>query len=186
MPGPADPLRTRFARFLVARRARRPRAAAVDRLEPRTLLSAVEISEFMAINGHTLADQDNEYSDWIEVHNTTNTPVDLAGWHLTDNPDNLAKWTFPSISLDPDGYLVVFASEKDRTATGPGTQLHTNFKLSGDGEYLALVEPDGATKATEFAPYPPQEADVSYGTGPAGPVVVPLVPTAADAKYLIP
>jgi hypothetical protein len=146
----------------------------------------VAISEFMAINGHTLADQDNEFSDWIELHNTTNAPVDLSGWHLTDDPGELSKWTFPAVTLGPDGYLVVFASEKNRTSTGPGTQLHTNFKLGGDGEYLALVEPDGATRATEFNPYPPQEADVSYGAGPPGPVVMPLVPTAADAKYLVP
>src|SRR6476646_7254855 len=99
MPGPADPLRTRFARFLPARRARGAPAPAVDRLEPRTLLSSVVLSEFMAVNGHTLVDQDNESSDWIELHNTTNAPVDLAGWHLTDDPDSLAKWTFPALTL---------------------------------------------------------------------------------------
>jgi hypothetical protein len=43
--------------------------------------------------------------------------------------------------------------------------LHTNFKLSADGEYLALFGPDGSA-ATEISPqFPPQFPDVSYGIG---------------------
>ena len=60
--------------------------------------------------------------------------------------------------------MIVFASNKNRRT--PGRPLHTNFKLSADGEYLALVMPDGVTMATEFAPtFPPQFPDVSYGFG---------------------
>ena len=43
-------------------------------------------------------------------------------------------------------------------------ELHTDFQLEQSGEYLALIEPDGVTLATEFAPtFPPQFEDVSYG-----------------------
>ena len=60
------------------------------------------------------------------------------------------------------GYLVVFAS--DNNAPDAAGNLHTNFQLDADGEYLALVEPDGETIAFEFAPeFPPQFSDVSYG-----------------------
>src|SRR5439155_23661552 len=81
---------------------------------------------------------------------------------LTDDANDLTKWRFPATNLDAGGFLVVFASGKDRRVAG--APLHTRFKLSAAGEYLALTEPDGVTIATEFAPkYPRQMPDVSFG-----------------------
>ncbi|HUR47069.1 MAG TPA: lamin tail domain-containing protein, partial [Candidatus Saccharimonadales bacterium] len=119
------------------------------------------ISEFMAVNNTVLNDEDGQNSDWIEIHNEGVTNASLKGWFLTDSTNNLAQWQFPETNVAPSGYLVVFASGKDRRS--PGAPLHTNFKLSSGGEYLALVAPDGAV-ASDFAPaFPPQIADVSYG-----------------------
>jgi len=141
--------------------ARRPLA---ERLEGRRLLAADPvISEFMASNGKTVADQDGEYSDWIEVRNPNPAPLDLAGWHLTDDasPAGRTKWTFPATTVPANGHLLVFASDKNRAVAGQ--QLHTNFKLGADGEYLALTRPDGSV-AHEYAPaYPAQQEDVAYG-----------------------
>jgi len=120
------------------------------------------INEFMAVNDATLADEDGDWSDWIEIHNGSAVAVDLAGWYLTDDAAELDKWQFPSVSLPADEYLVVFASGKDRAAFG--AELHTSFKLSGSGEYLALVGPDGASVVHAYDPeYPAQCSDVSYG-----------------------
>ena len=120
------------------------------------------ISEFMASNTRTLADADGEFSDWIEILNPGTNTVDLAGWHLTDDPAVLAKWTFPSTDLAPGGFLVVFASGKNRAVAG--AELHANFQLEKTGDYLALVEPDGFTIAHQFVPnFPPQVDDLSYG-----------------------
>lgn len=117
----------------------------------------VVINEFMAINDSTIQDENGDASDWIEIFNGASTNINLAGWHLTDNAGNLSKWTFPSVTINAGQTLLIFASEKTNT-------LHANFKLSGSGEYLALVDPDGTTVAFEFAPqYPEQVADVSYG-----------------------
>lgn len=122
----------------------------------------VRISEFMAVNETGLDDQDRDEEDWIEIHNAGTRPVNLEGWFLTDKADNLAKWRFPALTLGPDAYLLVFASAKD--LTDPLGELHTNFKLRAQGEYLALVRPDGATVASAFSPvYPLQAPDVSYG-----------------------
>lgn len=119
------------------------------------------ITEFMAVNNTVLNDEDGDNSDWIEIHNEGAATANLGGWFLTDSTNNLMKWTFPATNIPPNGYVVVFASEKNRRT--PGAPLHTNFKLSSDGEYLALVAPDG-TVASEFAPiFPAQVADVSYG-----------------------
>ncbi len=103
------------------------------------------ISEFMAANDRTLADEDGDYSDWIEIYNPCLATVSLAGWSLTDDPDELTKWRFPAISLARGEFLVVFASGKNRAVAG--APLHTSFKLDAGGEYLALVKPDGTTIA---------------------------------------
>src|SRR6185369_13360797 len=103
----------------------------------------VTISEFMAINNTTLVDEDGEYSDWLELYNSGTNIIDLAGWYLCNKATNLTQWSFPSTNLAPNHFLVVFASNKDRRVAG--APLHTNFKLSGSGEYLALVMPDGVT-----------------------------------------
>lgn len=121
------------------------------------------ITEFMASNDETLQDEEGEYSDWIEIHNPGESSLSLAGWHLTDDLATPTKWQFPSLTLQPDSYLVVFASGEDRRALA-GT-LHTNFKLSSGGEYLGLIHPDGLTVSTEFSPeYPSQTEDISYGS----------------------
>jgi hypothetical protein len=121
----------------------------------------VTISEFMADNKHTLADEDNQFPDWIELYNAGSTTVSLAGWALTDDPTHQAKWVFPNTNITAKGFLVVFASGKNRT--NPGAPLHTDFSLKASGEYLGLLKPNGSV-ATEFAPqYPPQTPDISYG-----------------------
>src|SRR5439155_21696785 len=68
----------------------------------------------------------------------------------------------------------------------PGAPLHTNFKLSASGEYLALVQPDGVTIATEFAPaFPPQAPDVSFGFGLLTSNTT-LIATSAPVRVLVP
>lgn len=121
----------------------------------------VVLSEFVADNKATAFDKDGDASDWIEVCNQGSSAASLAGWHLTDDASEPAKWTLPDVVIAPGACILVFASGKDITT---GLQLHTNFKLSASGEYLALFPPDGFTPATEYAPaYPPQVEDVSYG-----------------------
>jgi hypothetical protein len=123
------------------------------------------ISEFMAANETTLVDEDGDFSDWIEIFNSADQPVDLAGYYLTDNSQVLDRWVFPSVILDPGERLVVFASGKDRDVG----ELHADFKLSAGGEYLGLVLPDGMTVVTDFGDrYPPQFEDGSYGGGEFG------------------
>jgi hypothetical protein len=122
----------------------------------------VVISEFMAINDNILADEDGDYSDWMELYNPGEESVNLKGWYLTDKTDNLTKWKLPEVVLGADEYIVVFASEKKRN--DPSSTLHTNFKLSGSGEFLALVESDGTTISYSYSDsYPAQRADESYG-----------------------
>ncbi len=144
----------------------------------------VQITEFMAVNDRGLDDEDRDEEDWIELHNAGADTASLDGWYLTDSADDLTRWRFPAVTLAPDAYLVVFASGKDRR--DPAGELHTNFRLSGAGEYLALVRPDGITVASEFAPaYPIQAPDVSYGREETTSEIALLAP-GARARALVP
>lgn len=157
-----NPLRSlRSSRHNTARRARRPRALGrVESLEARLALNAGPvITEFMANNDSILADEDGDFSDWIEIYNDSDAPVNLAGWHLTDNDGDLDQWTFPSVDLAAGAFLTVFASSKDRATAG--AELHTNFGLASEGEYLALVRPDDTLASS--VTYPQQMPNVSYG-----------------------
>jgi hypothetical protein len=118
------------------------------------------LNELMASNTSTLADQEGAYFDWLEIRNPGATAADLTGWYLTDSKDNKKRWQFPAVTIPAGGYLIVFASGKDRR--NPAAQLHTNFNLNAGGEYVALVRADGTTVASEVT-YPAQEANVAYG-----------------------
>src|SRR5947209_1933258 len=97
------------------------------------------ISEFMAVNHQTLADQNHAYPDWIEIYNAGSNVVNLGGWFLTDDAAKLTKWRFPATNLAGYGYLVVFASGTSQTNLA--LPLSTSFSLKGNGEYLGLVRP---------------------------------------------
>lgn len=128
---------------------------------------SIYISEFMASNQDTIDDEDGDSSDWIELFNASASPVDLDGWYLTDDPANLTMWEIPGVTLGSGQFLLVFASDKNRR--DPAAELHTNFKLSSSGDYIALVQSDGVTIEHDYAPsYPAQITDVSYGLGMSG------------------
>ncbi|HMP06090.1 MAG TPA: lamin tail domain-containing protein, partial [Lacipirellulaceae bacterium] len=82
----------------------------LERLEVRSMLAAdLVISEFLASSSGGLADEDGDFPDWIELHNRGASDAHLAGWYLTDNASNLAKWQLPAETLAPGGTLLVFA-----------------------------------------------------------------------------
>ena len=151
---------------------------------PEARSQSVYISEFMASNQDTLDDEDGDSSDWIELFNNTSSPVDLDGWYLTDDPALLTKWQFPGVTLGAGQFLIVFASDKNRT--DPAGQLHTNFKLASGGDYIALVRDDGTTVEHDFgSTYPAQITDVSYGLGMSGGSTV-LLDQGDPLRYKIP
>ena len=125
------------------------------------LSAQVTLSEFLAANTRGLRDEDSEPSDWIELRNEGTTEVNLLGWTLTDDAGRPDLWRLPSTNLPPGGFLLVFASGKDRAV--PGRNLHANFTLSAAGGYLALFPPESPIAATEYVDYPQQAPDVSFG-----------------------
>lgn len=124
------------------------------------------ISEFLTRNVGGLEDEDHDTPDWIELHNPGSSDVDLADWALTDDLAQPRRWKLPSAILRPGEYRIVFASGKNRR--NAAENLHTDFKLSQNGGYLALTDPSGAVFHA-YAGYPQQEGNVSFGLSGTAP-----------------
>jgi len=120
------------------------------------------INEFMASNNETVADQDGEFDDWIELYNNGNTTIDLTGYTLSDDADELNKWTFPEgTTIDAGAYLIVWADD-DEDQEG----LHSSFKLSASAESLYLL--DAEVNIIDEVTYFDQTSDFTYGRFPNG------------------
>ncbi len=98
------------------------------------------ISEFMASNAETILDEFGASSDWIEVQNQGDSSVDLGGWHLTDDPREPDKWTFPAYHLEGGGSMLVFASGDSKVVTQ--VDLKSDFVSLVDNTFLVDL-PDG-------------------------------------------
>jgi len=106
-------------------------------------------------------------SNGLYASGTDNSGI-TGNTFLTDTTNNLSKWRFPNGATVPArGYLVVFASGKNRTNVVG--RLHTNFQLNSSGEYLALVDPRTNVVSDFYPLYPPQQTDISYGRDRADP-----------------
>ncbi len=125
----------------------------------------IRINEMMASNGATVADEDGDFNDWIELHNSGEDDISLAGYGLSDNPGNPRKWLFPDVTLPAGSYLLVWASGKNRVE--PGAPLHTSFSISISGETLVLSDAEG--EIADQMPAVVSRRDVSYGRRPDGP-----------------
>ena len=133
-------------------------------IDPDASLGNLSINEFIASNRSGMTDEDGEASDWIELYNFGVTPLNIAGWALSDDRNEPSKFVLPDRRIPAGGFLVIFASGKDRTPAGAG-EIHTNFKLAASSEYLGLFTPElPRAVADELAPeFPIQRNDHSYG-----------------------
>jgi hypothetical protein len=118
-------------------------------------------SEVLNANVSFLKQPDGEFYDWIEIHNTTGSPISLAGYALSNNAKNPAKWVFPDVTLDAGEYLTVMASGKNVSDAQKKNNLATNFRLSSAGDVVLLFQPDGTILDKLLVPK--GHADVSYG-----------------------
>ena len=105
----------------------------------------VYLNEFLASNGAVLADAQGQYDDWIELYNAGPSAVDIGGMFLTDDIDEPVRWQIPNdrpdlTAIPAGGYVLVWA-DGDTDDAG----LHASFKLSSDGEEIALFDTDGVT-----------------------------------------
>ncbi|CAI8216594.1 MAG: Uncharacterised protein [Cryomorphaceae bacterium] len=101
------------------------------------VVGGLVINEIMAGNVNAVADQNGEYDDWVELYNGNSFSLNLNGYYLSDNENELTKWTFPNITIPANGYLIVWCDTAGNSQTG----LHTTYRLSSDQEEVYLTDP---------------------------------------------
>ena len=103
--------------------------------------SPLVLSEIMSSNVSTLKADEGLCYDYIEITNRSGETVDLTGWYLSDDAATLRKWRIPSGSIAPGQSVVIFASGLDKTSDSG--EMHTNFRLSSEGETVMLCNSQG-------------------------------------------
>ena len=120
----------------------------------------LRINEVMSSNKTIIADEDGDYSDYIEIYNNSSKDINLKGYSLSDSASNIVKWKFPDVTIKAGQYLIVFASSKDKVEED-GYTCHTNYKLTSQGERIILSSP--AVASVDEITVPELAADISYG-----------------------
>lgn len=85
------------------------------------------INEYSCANVNSVLDNYNEYNDWVELYNAGTTTVNLVGYFLSDNANNLGKWVIPSGTVSANSYVRVICSKRNVVSVG---WYHTNFGLT--------------------------------------------------------
>jgi len=140
-------------------------ALAVVWLLPVPCFSAVVVNEVMADNDSTIEDPDEpgRYEDWIELYNDGDSPVDLSGSFVTDEPGDPTKWRIPAgVTIGAGEHLLLWADDDEEQGG-----LHMSFELQVTGEFIGLYDADGAT-LLDGIQFDAQEADLAFGRSPDG------------------
>lgn len=119
------------------------------------------INEVMSNNISTVTDNSGKYEDWIELYNTTSSPISTNGLFITDTLAYFHKWNLPNHIIQPSSYSIIWADED-----GNQGEEHANFQLSNLGESLILSNSDSSV--IDSITYLPQLDDISYGRSPNG------------------
>ena len=137
------------------------------------------INELMADNDNIIADNNGDYSDWIELYNNSNDSIFLGDYYLTDDLSDPTQWQLPAVYLQPGDFQLIWASNN----TSGGT-WHASFALSKGGEEVGLFKQNGTgTDTADFILFGSQNTDESYGRSyDASPLWITFTTPTPDAS----
>ena len=122
----------------------------------------VVINEILASNDSGSTDEEGEFEDWVELYNTTSTPLSLDNLYLSDDIDDRLIYQFPAGTiLAADSYLIVWCDKDEEQG-----DFHAGFKLSAGGESVILSYSDGTI--LQEINFDEQTTDMSYARTPNG------------------
>jgi len=121
----------------------------------------------MASNELAYENAVGDYSDWIEIYNSSSSAINLAGYFLTDDLQGRNRWRIPSgqpakTTVPANGYFVFYADGLPELGAD-----HLAFKLSSERGFIGLLGTDGTT-VLDSVSYETQFRDISYGRSPDG------------------
>ena len=125
-------------------------------------MRGLSITELMPKNISSVKTNDAERYDWIEITNTSGETIDLGGYHISDDPSELCGYVLPSVTIPPNGCVLLFASKLAKYEDG---EIHTNFSLSCGGETLFLMNPQGRLDSVVEYPSLPDNYSFAYKDG---------------------
>ena len=111
-----------------------------------------------------LANSPGANPDWIELCNTTGAAIEIGGWYLSDDSDDLFKYEIaPGTRIGPYGYLVFYEDMHFGNTNDDG--CYEPFALSDNGERSILSSAQsgvltGYRNAEDFGP---SAVGVSFG-----------------------
>jgi hypothetical protein len=111
----------------------------------------------------------SEGPDWIELYNTTDDPINIGGWFLSDNnreEPNLMKYRIADgTTINGNDYLVFYQDTDFNNLSDPGCLVP--FGLSENGEKMCLssrLDPNGMlTGYREVEDFGASLSNVSFG-----------------------
>jgi len=123
------------------------------------------INEVLAKNVAGLQDEAGQFEDWIEIYNAGNSPVDIGGYHISDDPTNITLWQIPTTdasktTVPAGGYLILWAD-----ADIIDGENHVDFSLSKNGGTVTLYNGGTQVDAVTFGT---QSEDISFGRATDG------------------
>lgn len=133
----------------------------------------IVINEVMSSNSAFAPSADGKFYDWVELRNTTEETISLDGYYISDDDETPLKTSLEGITLEPDGYAVIYLSGKDMVDEA-GCH-HAAFKLSSAGEVLTLSDRHGDIVSRLSIPESPE--NVSFGLNEDGKAVWFAIPT---------
>lgn len=146
-----------------------PRFAALDDTQRTAIgLCDVVVNEVSAANNSYVNDHFKR-SDWIELHNTTDHDIDIAGMYLSNDSTDTSLYrigetgpgTDAPVVIPARGHLVVWCDQAESRG-----QLHAPFKLSKAGGCVCLTSADGTQ--TDIFRYPAHDERHTVGRYPDG------------------
>jgi hypothetical protein len=126
------------------------------------------LNEILPFNTRSVTDSQGEREPWVEIFNSSDTPISLDGLYLTDDYLDLSKWPFPiGAVINPGEFKVVFADGEPDESTP--SEWHTTFHLSANSGSVALTRrANGIPQVLDYLNYDNLAADCSYGSWPDG------------------
>jgi len=121
--------------------------------------TGIVLNEVMSSNDSFIADEYDEYDDWIEVYNQLEQDIDLSEYFISDNNSSQIKWRLPENTLGSNQFKLFWADKS--IEQGP---FHTNFRISAEGERIYLFHKESnVLTLCDYLDVPPLPTDFSFG-----------------------
>ena len=126
------------------------------------------INEVMSSNVSAIADNHGEFEPWIELYNADTVTIDLSGYRLSNDYQDLGRWAFPADTTIAAGSRLLVWADGEASETDVGF-LHAAFRLNSvSGSVILARQWLGSPVVVDYLDYDSVGVDTSFGSFPEG------------------